>query len=153
MKKMPIVQQDAAARRMMDALQLRVGRGRRHTFAGLEEATGIPERTLRSYVDGTAPPLHAFLSLCSVLGPAFTSDVLAECGQSAKVAGSEEPEHMRILAMLGGMVSLVSEALEDGHVDHREAAMLRPVAAQLLEMLEPLARDPKDIPMVLRRQT
>lgn len=134
-----LISQEDAARRMEDALRLRVGRGRRFSFPALSDATGIPTRTLESYVQGATPGLAALLSLCAVLGPAFTSDILAACGQTAQEASHDEPEHLRVLGALGGLIAQISEAVADGHVDHREAAQLRPMAAQLIEILEPLA--------------
>lgn len=135
-----LISQEDAARRMEDALRLRVGRGRRFSFPALSDATGIPTRTLESYVQGATPQLHALLSICSVLGPSFTSDVLSPCGQAAHDAAPGEPEHMRVVAALGELVTQISEAISDVHVDHREAARMRPIAARLIELLEPLAQ-------------
>lgn len=150
MTKKPLISQDDAHRRVDDALRLRVGLGKRYSFASLSEATGISERTLRSYVDGeggTTPGLAHFLSLCSVLGPGFTSDVLAACGQSARDGSDDDPEHMRVLTALGTLTAQIADAVEDGHVDHREAAAMRPTAQRLMEVLEPLARDSNTVPM------
>jgi len=140
MSNSPIIPHDLACRVIEDALRLRVGRGRRFSFAGLSDATGIPTRTLESYVQGATPGLAALLSLCSVLGPSFTSDVLGPCGQAARDGSTDDAEHMRVLAALGGLTAQIAEAVADGHVDHREAAALRPAAQRLIEVLEPLAR-------------
>jgi hypothetical protein len=140
MEKKPLISQDMAERRIMDALHLRVGRGRRYSFASLSEATGIPERTLRSYVDGTTPPLHAFLSLGAVLGPGFVSDILAEIGQTASDIEAQAPDHMKVLTAGCGFVAMLSDAMADGKVDHREAAQLRELAAEFGRMVESLAR-------------
>lgn len=140
MRKEPIIPHDLAAGRLEDALRLRVGRGKRHSFAGLSDATGIPPRTLESYVQGATPGLSGLLSICAALGPSFTSDVLALCGQSAADASSDDPEHMQVLAASGALIARISEAIQDGHVDHREAAQLRPMAQELIRMLQPLAR-------------
>lgn len=140
MRNEPLIPHDLAARRLEDALRLRVGRGRRHSFNGLSDATGIPARTLESYVQGATPGLNSLLSICAVLGPSFTSDVLGLCGQSASDVSNDDPEHMQVLAASGALITRISEAIADGHVDHREAAQLRPMAAALIEMLEPLAR-------------
>ncbi|QQA43938.1 hypothetical protein [Pelagovum pacificum] len=126
-------------------MRLRVGRGRRYSFAGLSDATGIPTRTLESYVQGSTPGHAALLSLCSVLGPSFTSDILAVCGQSAKDGSTDDPEHMQVLGALGSLTAKLADAFADGHVDHREAAALRPAAQHLMEVLEPLTRDPAKV--------
>ena len=140
MSKGTIIPHDLAARRIEDALRIRVGRGRRYSFSALSDATGIPTRTLESYVQGATPGLCALLSLCAVLGPSFTSDVLAPCGQVASEADPDAPEHMRVVSMMGGMVAAVSDALADGHVDHREAAELRHMAQELIQALQPMAQ-------------
>lgn len=143
-----VIPHDLAAQRIQDALRLRVGRGRRYTFQGLSDATGIPTRTLESYVQGATPGLAAFLSLCAALGPTFTSDVIGVTGQMAQDANADDPEHLRALAGLCGLAKMISDAVADGKVDHREAAQLRPVAADLMQVLEPLTRDPSNVVQV-----
>lgn len=140
MENRPLVSQDTAERHLMDALSIRVGREKRYSFRSLSEATGIPERTLRSYVDGTTAPLHAFLTLCRVLGPTFASDVLDAAGMTAKLCVPEDAEYMPTLAASCTFSAMLSDAFADGKVDHRERAQLQPVAASLIDMLEPLAR-------------
>lgn len=140
MRNDPLIPHDLAARRIEDALRLRVGRGKRYSFASLSDATGIPARTLESYVQGATPGLNCLLSMCAALGPSFTSDILGLCGQSASDANTDAPEHMQIMAGSAAFVSQMAEALADGHIDHREAAQLRTHAAALIEMLEPMAR-------------
>ncbi|MFS4580377.1 helix-turn-helix domain-containing protein [Phaeobacter sp. C3_T13_0] len=135
-----VIPQDLAVRKLEDALRLRVGRGRRYTFAALADATGIRTRTLESYVQGASPSLANLLSLCSVLGPSFTSDLLSVAGQSAKEGTTEDPEHMRALCTLTGFAAQLAEAVQDGHVDHREAAVLQPFAQQVIDLIEPIAR-------------
>ncbi|MBO9441398.1 helix-turn-helix transcriptional regulator [Phaeobacter italicus] len=135
-----VIPQDLAIRKLEDALRLRVGRGRRYSFAGLADATGIKTRTLESYVQGASPSLANLLSLCAVLGPGFTSDLLSVAGQSAKEGTTDDPEHMRMLSVLTGFSHQLAEAVEDGHVDHREAAQLQPVAQRVIDLAEPIAR-------------
>lgn len=135
-----VIPQDLAIQKLEDALRLRVGRGRRYSFAALSDATGIATRTLESYVQGASPSLGNFLSLCAVLGPGFTSDVLALTGQNAKEGTLDDPEHMRVLCCLTGFSAQLAEAVADGYVDHREAAQLKPVAQEVIELLEPIAR-------------
>ena len=140
MSKFALISQDTAASAIERALRLRIGRGRQYSFASVADATGIAPRTLESYVQGAAPGLPAFLSLCAALGPGFTSDVLSVCGQVAHEADINEPEHMKCLTALTRLSADLAEAVSDGHVDHREAAALRPQAQRLIEILEPLAR-------------
>lgn len=135
-----VIPQDLAIRKLEDALRLRVGRGRRYSFAGLADATGIKTRTLESYVQGASPSLANLLSLCAVLGPGFTSDLLSVAGQSAKEGTTDDPEHMRALCTLTSFSAQLAEAVEDGHVDHREAAQMQPFAQQVIDLIEPIAR-------------
>ncbi|WP_422073946.1 hypothetical protein [Tranquillimonas rosea] len=143
MKKKPLVSQDDAHRRVSDALRLRVGMGKRYSFAGLEEATGIPERTLRSYVDGTidtTPGLPNLLALFSVLGAGFASDVLGVCNLTVRDGNPEEAEHFRALSLMCSLSGDIAAAVDDGFVDHRERAQLQPAAEMVIAALEPIAR-------------
>lgn len=135
------ISQEAAAGRLEDALRSRVGRGQRYSFKTLSEKTGISERTLMSYVQGSTPHFAAFLTLCDFFGAGFTSEILGICGQSAREASEDEAEHLHIITALCGLSSQIAEAIEDGHVDHQEAARLRRPAQDLIEVLEPLTQD------------
>lgn len=140
MRNSPLIPHDLAATRLEDALRLRVGRGKRYSFSALSDASGVPTRTLESYVQGATPSgLSTFLSIAAVLGPSFTSDILEACGQSASEMTTDQPEHMRAVGVMGALIQSVSEAVADGHVDHVEAARLRPMAAELIEILTPIA--------------
>lgn len=134
------ITQDVAAGRVEDALRRRVGRGKRYSFKTLSEHTGISERTLLSYTQGTAPGLAAFMTLCSFFGAGFASEVMGAAGFSVKDEGDETPEHMQVMTSLCSVATALSAALEDGKVDHREAAALREPAQNLIEKLEPLTR-------------
>ena len=139
MSKNTIISQDAAMGRLSDALRLRVGRGRRYSFSGLSEATGIAERTLESYARGeNAASFGNLLALFSVLGPSFASDVICISGLIAREGTPDEPQHKRLLSGLTGMSALLAEALEDGYVNHQEDAALRAEAQKLMTLIEPL---------------
>ncbi len=67
---------DEVARRL--ALQLRkmVGPGRRWSYKGLSELTGIDMRSLQAYAAGSASPnLAKFKRLLAVLGPELARDI------------------------------------------------------------------------------
>lgn len=146
MSKVTDITQEVAARRIADALQLRVGRGRRHSFAALADATDIPQRTLESYVQGATPGFHNFLRLCAVLGPSFTTDTLSLAGQSAQEASADTPEHMKAVSAMGSLTSMIGEALaDDGCIDHREAAAMRPAAQALMQVIQPIAHPPESV--------
>ena len=60
----------AVAERLSRRLRRMIGPGRRWTFGGVAELTGIDERSLRAYAAGTAcPNLAKYKRLLSVLGP------------------------------------------------------------------------------------
>lgn len=140
MRNEPLIPHDHAARLIEDALRLRVGRGKRHSFTGLADATGIPARTLESYVQGATPGLAGLLTLCAVLGPSFTSDVLAPTGLSATDGSEVEPEYPRALTVLSEALAALAAALEDGHVDHREKAVLKQAMEAVAEVTAPMMR-------------
>ncbi|MEM5541776.1 hypothetical protein WNY61_03405 [Sulfitobacter sp. AS92] len=139
---------DALSDKIDAALRLRVGHGKTYSFEALEEVTGIKTRTLRSYVEGGTPSAAGLLSLFAALGPGFTSDILSMISQSARKGDDNEPEHMPTLCAATAFSSLLADALTDGHVDHREAAGLRPIAVELMELLAPIAAGGK--PTVVR---
>ena len=148
MKKTPLISHDAAQRSLEDALRLRVGSGKRFSFDSLEDATGIPSRTLRSYAgEGATPGLHALLSLFAVLGPSFTSDVLAETGQAAQPTSEADADYMGALSLFGSATSQIAEAMADGKIDHRERAEIRAFMKDLIEAVQPLAQDETTIPI------
>lgn len=141
MSKLALISQDAAKQRVSDALQIRIGRGKRYSFRQVAEVTGIPERTIDSYARGdNSPTLANLLNLCAALGPGFTSDVISLAGQSASACDGDGPQHMRALCVMTEASAMLAEALADDHVDHREAAAMRPIAQRAIDLLEPMAR-------------
>lgn len=141
------ISNDAVAVKIEDALRLRVGHGKRTSFASLAEVTGIKERTLRSYEEGATPTVAGLLSIGAALGPGFMSDVLGIIGQSAKNGTTDEPQHMPTLCAATAFSSLLAEALEDGHVDHREGAAMQPLARALIKLLDPIANGTTVVPV------
>ena len=133
------ISSEALSDKIDSALRLRVGHGKTYSFDALEAVTGLKARTLRSYEEGVTPTASGLLSLCAALGPGFTSDILSMIGQSARKGDGCEPEHMPTLCAATAFSSLLADALNDGHVDHREAAGLRPIAVELMELLTPIA--------------
>ena len=141
MRKTPLISQEAAKARVSDALQLRIGRGKRYSFRQVADATGIPERTIDSYARGDNAPTWAnMVALCAVRGPGFTSDVLVDAGQTATACDGSAPEHMRALCALTEASAALAEALADGFVDHQEAAQIRAPIQRVLDLLPPLTR-------------
>ncbi|WP_043776046.1 hypothetical protein, partial [Roseivivax isoporae] len=99
------------------------------------------KRSLESYVYGSnTPGAPALLTLFGFLGPGFASEVLGVCGLVATDESEEAAQYAQVMTAICAMASDLAAALEDGHVDHREAAQLREPARELIERLEPLAR-------------
>ncbi len=143
------ISNETVADKIDAALRLRVGHGKTYSFEALEEVTGIKARTLRSYEEGAVPTVAGLLSICAALGPGFTSDIIGMAGQSAPSSAADEPDHFRAVGSMGAMIHSLYEALADGRIDHRETALLRPMAAELMEMLAPIAEASK--PTVVRK--
>lgn len=146
MEKIALVQQDQANASFARALRLRVGLGKPMSFAQLAEVSGLSERTLRAYADmQCSPPLHAVLSICSALGAGFASDILGPAGMAAQLTEADEPDHQRAVSCLARMAGDLSEALEDGHVDHRERALLRAPAQRIVDLMLPIANGAENV--------
>jgi hypothetical protein len=66
----------AVTERLSRRLRRMIGPGRRWTFGGVAELTGIDERSLRAYAAGTAcPNLAKYKRLLSVLGAELAAEV------------------------------------------------------------------------------
>jgi hypothetical protein len=66
----------AVTERLSRRLRAMIGPGRRWTFGGVAELTGIDERSLRAYAAGAAcPNLAKYKRLLSVLGPELAAEV------------------------------------------------------------------------------
>ncbi len=67
---------DEVARRLGLQLRKMIGPGRRWSYKGLSELTGIDIRSLQAYAAGTASPnLAKFKRLLAVLGPELARDI------------------------------------------------------------------------------
>jgi len=67
---------EEVARRLGAQLRKMVGPGRRWSYRGLSDLTGIDQRSLQAYASGSAcPNLAKFKRLLAVLGPELARDV------------------------------------------------------------------------------
>ncbi len=127
-----------------DTLRLFVGQGRRLSWADLAAATGDTERKLRSYVepDGPMMPIDVAMRVFAVLPPhAFAR--LARCiGFTAAPADADGGATLRrVISSSAQLVAKGTAALEDGQIDHREAAELRRAAEELLPALSAVVQE------------
>ena len=106
----------------------RPGAGKDWTVKSLAETTGIHERTMASYYGGDTEPCWAkMLVIADALGPQFMNALLAPVGMGGVHIVDEADSHvpMQIAAMARNL-SALSDAWEDEHIDHAEAARLAP---------------------------
>ena len=123
-------------------MRLYVGRGRPYSAESLAEATGIPERTIRSYQMGDATPgLANLLALIRCLGGVFAAACLEDAGVAAVLMQDDLEADPRELAtaQAESLAKLVA-ALEDGRIDHTEAPELLALARRLMPMLAAFVR-------------
>lgn len=128
------ITQETAQVQLSDAMRLFVGRGRRFSCAAVAAATGIPQRTVESYVHGEATPsLANLLRLVAVLPCEFTNMLLAPAGKGhvAEVDAGDDGlldihrQASAVNAMIAGFLS------DDGRIDHREEAQSLPSLREL----------------------
>ena len=142
----PAYSHDHVTRRLAATLRLYVGRGRPYSAESLAEATGIPERTIRSYRMGHATPgLVNLLALIRCLGGVFAGAILEDAGVAAVLLQDDLDTDPRELATryerdgADELARLVA-ALEDGRIDHTEAPELLTLARRLMPMLAAFVR-------------
>src|SRR3990167_2703430 len=84
-----LISRSAAWEQFRDALRMFVGRGKRYKVSQVYKGTGIAERMIESFMartdstDWRKPDLEEVLSLCSFIGPDFTTELLAPAAQCA----------------------------------------------------------------------
>ena len=113
---------DAAQRRFSATLRLYVGRGRLYSVAALAEATGVGQRTLKSYFEGATPGFQNWLILLRFLGSTFGAACMADAGVCAVVMRSDVEEACphQTASEMASALSIMLKALEDGRIDHQE---------------------------------
>lgn len=132
----PVIPQELAHRTFHDALSLFVGRGRRWSCAAISAATGIPKRTIESYVSGeTAPSLANYQGLCSVLGQAFFAATVEHLPFEIRSNEPGDLEPSELLTEILSFASHLSRMLEDHRLDHREEAELKRILPVLRERI------------------
>lgn len=118
-----------------DVLRLYVGNGKRITVAALADATGIPQRTVYSYMSGEhAPRWDDVLALIQALPKQAGDMAMAPVGYRLEPLDADDADHMEVLAAAASLTSGIADALaDDGRVDHREAAAIEPLAQEAHE--------------------
>jgi hypothetical protein len=137
---------EAVAQRLADALRLFVGAGRRFELRAIAESTGIPESTLKAYRAGEIlPTLPNTLRLIAVLPRGFAAMLLEPLGLTvvARHVASDSDDHA-IAADVSAAAAVLTEALRDGRIDHRERAAMRPQLRELGQLCLSFAREGSD---------
>lgn len=111
-----------------------------HTDQQLEQLSGIPARTIKSYrVEGREPSLHAALSLAVVLGKPAINAILSVVGYTATSLDEGEADPRQIVADGLRHFTVIAGAAADGRIDHVEAPLCREAADRLIETVLPLS--------------
>lgn len=128
------ITQEAVQKRLTEALRKYVGLGRPFSVAGFAKATGIPERTIKSYQGGQAAPGLAYLlRMMMVLPPEFADMVLAPAhlGNVSRIH-RDQGSSLDVHALASQLNSLIAQALaDDGIIDHLEEAEMEPTVRSL----------------------
>jgi hypothetical protein len=125
---------EASQIRLTEALRKYVGLGRQYSVTAFAKATGIPERTLKSYQGGQATPgLGYLLRMMAVLPPEFADMVLSVAGLgNVSRTDRSNANSLAVHALASELNSLIAQALaNDGMIDHIEEAEMEPTVRSL----------------------
>lgn len=111
------------------------------TDDSLEELSGVPARTIKSYrIDGKEPSLSNALSLAVVIGPKALNPILALIGYVARPLDEADALNPnQIVASLLPHVSTIATAAADGRIDHTERRDCQQAADLIIEAVMPLS--------------
>lgn len=136
--------QEVAADAIHRALSLYIGRGRQYQADDIEDATGIPARTVSSWIaaspeDRRMPPTDKLLQIAAFLGPRFTSKLLGVAGQGAYSLDPEPSDPAALIAtLLDGTNEFTKRGL-DHHYCHVDRGVLEPMADRMIALLQPFS--------------
>ncbi len=136
-----LISPDRAGNAVADALRLFVGRGRRFSVDDVSDGTGIPVRTLRSYVatgeERRTPPSDTLLVLASFLGRDFTARLLSDIGQGTFDLDPEPGAPGYVIATLMKVASVFAELGMDQVFCNGDKGKLAPLADLAVSVLIP----------------
>ena len=108
-------------------LRAMAGPGRDMSRKTLCDVTGMPVRTVDSYMSGRSEPMLSNVkALARALGPTYLNAIFEPDGFTGIHpidADEHKPPH-EVLSMICELAALLSKILEDHHIDHQEAAEL-----------------------------
>lgn len=135
---------DDGTQLIADTLRLFVGQGKRLSWEDLAAATGDDERKLRSYVEKGGPrmPAPVLMRVFAALPPEAWGRINRRMGFAPPAVAdieSDAASARQALTATSRFVAEVSEALEDGELDHRERLALARRAEQIIPTLTIIA--------------
>lgn len=138
--KSAIVSHDSVRERLQGLLRAAQVTG--WTDSALEEASGVPARSIKSYrIDGKEPGLSNALSLAVVLGPKAINGILALIGYGG-AKPLDEPDALCVHSLVATGLqhfSTIAVAASDGQIDHLELPSCRAAADQIIATVMPLS--------------
>lgn len=113
---------------------LRSAQAKGWTDSQLEELSGVPARTIKSYrAEGKEPGLANLLSLAVVLGPSALNPLLSLIGYVARpLDESDEVAPAQVVADLFRHGATIAAAAADGRIDHTEQPACQDAADQII---------------------
>lgn len=124
------------------AMLLRGAQARQIHDNTLSAATGIPERTIKSYrTEGKDPSLTNALHLLAALGPDAVNAVLATIGYGGARPLGDAPaaDARKIIADLLPHVATIATAATDGRIDHTEQRACEEAANHIIATVLPIS--------------
>lgn len=138
-----LIEQHCASQQIARAIGLFMGAGRKYSVADVSLGTGIPSRTLSSYIasgeERRTPAADKPLVLMHFFGTEFASKVLGSIGLGAHEVVVKHERPGAVIATLAAATSMIADMATDGFIDHRERAQLELVADNVIATLQPFA--------------
>ena len=136
-----LISPDRASEAVAQTLRLFIGRGRKFSVEDVAEGTGIPARTLRSYIatgeERRAPSGDTLLVLSHFLGRDFSSRLLGNIGQGTFDLNPAPGEPGYVIATLIRVASVFAELGVDQVFCNGDKGKLAPLADLAVSVLTP----------------
>ena len=135
----PSISRTVAGNAINSALRSFVGRGREFSVKMLSNASGVPDRLIECAMchpedpDYRALKPEALLSIASVLGPGFTTELLKPVQQAAYRCDRREVEPGALVADCAADTCEVATRAADGHFDINDRRALKLVGQRHVE--------------------
>jgi hypothetical protein len=139
----PLPSPEAAETHIIHCLALLIGRGKRFSVNDVSIGTGIPERTVSSWLethDPREPKAKHLLLLCGFFGTEWTSKVLGPVGQvSQPIRSADAIRPADILVGVLSDLSVIGKAASDNRIDHTEEPACREAADRIIAAMVPIS--------------